>query len=120
MIAAKEAARISKFLSLVLRHQPETLGIQLDESGWTDVRELLSRLNANEFQVSFEILKYVVDTNEKKRFAFSEDLTRIRASQGHSVSVALEYTPQLPPEELFHGTAEAFVPSILATGLRKA
>lgn len=119
MISAKETTRVSKFLSLVLRHQPETLGIHLDENGWTDVPVLLEKLNAGHFAITFEDLKHVVDTNEKKRFAFNDDATRIRASQGHSVSVELDYTPQVPPAELYHGSAEGNVPSILASGLDK-
>lgn len=110
---------ISKFLSLVLRHQPETIGIQLDNNGWTDVNELIEK--ANNYGVKFdrETLSHIVATNSKKRFAFNDTLDKIRASQGHSVEIELGYTNQKPPEILFHGTAEKFVQSILDTGLEK-
>jgi putative RNA 2'-phosphotransferase len=119
MISKEKTTRISKFLSMVLRHKPENVGIVLDENGWTDVRVLLRQLNAHGQDVSLDVLKHVVDTNEKKRFAFNEDFSRIRANQGHSVAVSLDYAPQEPPAALYHGTAEGFVASILATGLNK-
>jgi uncharacterized protein (TIGR02452 family) len=111
--------KTSKFLSLVLRHSPEQIGIQLDASGWVEVEELLSALTRHGAPISRADLEEVVATNEKKRFAFSEDGLRIRASQGHSVEVALGYIPQSPPERLFHGTATRFLPSIRAEGLIK-
>lgn len=119
MITEKENTRISKFLSLVLRHKPETINITLDENGWTDVDILIRQLTLHGLDITQEILHYVVDTNAKKRFAFNGDNTRIRASQGHSVEVSLDYESRQPPEILYHGTAEASVPSILQTGLDK-
>ena len=85
----KEITRISKFLSLVLRHQPETISLKLDKNGWTDVDDLISRMNQNGFSVTKEILQVVVSTNNKSRFAYNEDQTKIRASQGHSIQVDL-------------------------------
>ncbi|MBL0742048.1 RNA 2'-phosphotransferase [Chryseolinea lacunae] len=119
MITEKETVRISKFLSLVLRHQPETIQITLDENGWTDVAVLLDRLKAHGLSVSKEILQHVVDTNSKKRFAFNDNQTKIRASQGHSVSVDLDYAPQTPPDILYHGTSTTALESIFKTGLEK-
>ena len=115
----KETIRISKFLSLVLRHEPEHVGIKLDPAGWVNVSDLLDAMNRHGVSLTLEQLKHVVETNDKKRFAISEDGLRIRASQGHSVDVALDYEPQTPPEFLYHGTPERFVDSIRATGLRK-
>ncbi len=89
MISEKRKVKISKFLSLVLRHKPETIQIQLDENGWVNVSELIEKLNKNGQQVTIEVLKYVVVTNSKKRFAFNEDESKIRASQGHSLKVDL-------------------------------
>ena len=106
-------------LSLLLRHQPEALGISLDENGWTDVPVLIDKMNAAGFLLTTEILTYIVDTNAKKRFAFNETGDKIRASQGHSVEVELGYTPQQPPAILYHGTGEKSVASILQTGLQK-
>lgn len=119
MISEKQLTHISKFLSLVLRHKPETISIQLDQNGWTDVNELIEK--ANNYGVKFdkETLKHIVATNSKKRFAFNNTLDKIRASQGHSVDIELGYSNQKPPTILFHGTADKFVQSILDTGLEK-
>ncbi|HRI19399.1 MAG TPA: RNA 2'-phosphotransferase [Panacibacter sp.] len=84
------------FLSYILRHKPGEYGIVLDENGYTDVDELINKLNAHNENISFEILQHIVNTNNKKRFAFNYDLTKIRASQGHSVDVELGYTEQQP------------------------
>src|ERR1700749_1673934 len=100
MISEKENTNISKFLSLVLRHQPQLIGITLDEQGWVDVDELLKQANSNGHNLTLEILNHVVETNAKKRFAFDEKKQKIRASQGHSVEVELGYQPQTPPEVL--------------------
>jgi putative RNA 2'-phosphotransferase len=119
MIGEKQNTKISKFLSLVLRHKPETIGISLDENGWTDVDTLIKNVNASGTFLTPAILKYVVETNSKKRFAFSDDFKMIRASQGHSINVELGYEPKKPPVILYHGTAEIFINSILKTGLEK-
>lgn len=119
MITEKENTGISKFLSLVLRHQPELIGVKLDEQGWVNVEELLTRARAHGNTISREVLEYVVDTNSKKRFAFSDYKQFIRASQGHSVEVELGYEPKMPPGLLYHGTAKRFVGAILKTGLEK-
>jgi putative RNA 2'-phosphotransferase len=119
MTTEKENIRISKFLSLVLRHQPETINIQLDANGWTDIDFLLEKMNEHGFLINKDILRLVVETNSKKRFAVSEDGRKIRASQGHSVDVELGYQPQKPPAILYHGTAETSIASILKTGLEK-
>lgn len=115
----KELIRLSKFLSLVLRHQPEIIGIQLDEQGWTDVPMLLQKANAAGTPLNMDTLRFVVANNNKKRFLLDETLSRIRASQGHSVEVQLGYSAQEPPEILHHGTAERFLKSILESGLQK-
>lgn len=110
---------ISKFLSLILRHKPETIQLKLDEQGWADVDLLLEKLELKGKGISFEELEWVVENNNKKRFAFSEDKTKIRASQGHSLKLDLGYTAVEPPEYLFHGTATRFLESIQKTGLEK-
>ena len=115
----KEIIRTSKFLSLILRHEPERVGLELDNAGWVGVTELLQAVNRNGVSLTLAQLKHVVATNDKKRFEFSADGQRIRASQGHSVEVDLEYESQVPPELLYHGTPERFVESIRATGLNK-
>jgi putative RNA 2'-phosphotransferase len=116
---ADPRVKTSKFLSLVLRHQPEKIGIQLDESGWVSVDELLRASNRHGVALTREDLDDIVSTNSKQRFAFSDDGQRIRANQGHSVEVDLGYTPLQPPPTLFHGTARRFVSSIRESGLLK-
>lgn len=110
---------ISKFLSLVLRHEPGKIGIALDEQGWTDCRELIEAAGRRGKKFSYETLLEVVRTNDKQRFALSEDGKRIRANQGHSVSVDLALVPGDPPEFLYHGTVAKFLDAIRAEGLRK-
>jgi putative RNA 2'-phosphotransferase len=109
----------SKFLSLILRHQPETIGLTLDENGWVNTDELLLKMNAHGHSLTLERLKTIVDNNDKKRFAFSEDLKRIRANQGHSIEIDLNLQEQTPPEILYHGTAERNIESIKQQGLEK-
>jgi putative RNA 2'-phosphotransferase len=115
----KETVRASKFLSLVLRHQPDAAGITLDSAGWADVDELLAGCERAHRSITRQQLDHIVVTNEKKRFEFSSDGKRIRASQGHSVEVELEYEPLTPPERLYHGTATRFLDAIRTEGLKK-
>lgn len=117
----KEVKHASKFLSLILRHRPEVAGITLDEAGWVDVSELLTafQTTADKPWYTKEVLSEVVDTNDKKRFEYSEDGTRIRASQGHSLKVDLGYEETEPPSILYHGTATRFMDKIQASGLSK-
>ena len=109
----------SKFLSFVLRHGPDTIGITLDDAGWVAVDTLLARCRAHGRAISREALEDIVATSPKRRFALSDDGTRIRASQGHSVPVTLGYAPATPPAVLFHGTIASALPAIRTTGLRK-
>ena len=110
--------KVSKFLSLVLRHKPETIGLPLDEEGWADVDELLQKMAAHGRRVTRAVLDEVVANNNKKRFAFSEDGDRIRASQGHSIMVDLGLKSTEPPGVLFHGTVGRFLGQIMAEGLK--
>lgn len=111
--------KISKFLSLVLRHQPEIIGLNLDENGWAETQTLLEKLAKNNRKIDLQTLEEVVVSNDKKRFAFNADKTKIRASQGHSIHINLGYVPLEPPEILFHGTATRFLDSIKKQGLLK-
>ena len=113
----KRLVQTSKFLSLVLRHKPERIQLELDRNGWADVEELIAKARQAGLQLDKQVLQQVVAQNDKKRFAFNEDLTRIRASQGHSISIDLDLTPVSPPENLYHGTATRFLESIKAEGL---
>lgn len=114
-----EKNKTSKFLSLVLRHKPETIGIELDNGGWVNILELIQKSNQFGVDLDFEILKNIVETNDKKRFSISKDFKRIRANQGHSINVDLGYKNQEPPKFLFHGTGEKSVDSIKQNGLQK-
>ncbi len=110
---------ISKYLSLILRHRPDEIGIQLDQAGWTDVEALLGALARAGRPLSLRRLEEIVEASDKRRFAFNTDHTRIRANQGHSVAVELGLEPEVPPDVLFHGTAQRSLAGILREGLRK-
>lgn len=109
---------ISKFLSFVLRHAPETIGLKLDANGWAEVDELLAK--AKEAGKSFDLdtLRTVVAENDKQRFTLSVDGRRIRAAQGHSITVDLALLPAEPPALLYHGTASRNLDTIFAEGLK--
>lgn len=119
MINEKTIVSTSKFLSLLLRHAPETIGLELDGNGWARIDDIIRLSQSQGHQLSYELIEQVVITNDKKRFAISEDGLNIRASQGHSIgSVDLKMTSVQPPELLFHGTASRFVNSIKESGLK--
>lgn len=109
---------VSKFLSLVLRHQPEVIGITLDHAGWVVVDDLLAAAVKHDNPLTRELLDEIVFSNDKQRFAYSDDGTRIRANQGHSVTVDLELSAKAPPAVLYHGTATRFLEQIVEQGLR--
>jgi putative RNA 2'-phosphotransferase len=113
-----DVVRVSKRLAYVLRHQPGSVGLSMDDAGWVDVDRLLDALADSGPTLTRADLEHVVATNDKQRFAFDATGTRIRASQGHSVEVRLGYAPEKPPDVLFHGTVERSLPSILDEGLR--
>ncbi|NOQ35979.1 MAG: RNA 2'-phosphotransferase [Methylococcaceae bacterium] len=114
----KSLIQISKFLSLILRHQPETIGLKLDDNGWANIEELIAKTNQKGQRLNRKLLDEVVTTNDKQRFAISDDGLSIRANQGHSLQVDLKLVAKQPPEVLYHGTATRFVTSILETGLQ--
>lgn len=109
----------SKFLSLILRHKPETIGLKLDHQGWADTEELLAKINAAGKTIDFELLQKIVSENDKKRFAFNEDYSKLRASQGHSLQVELAYEPAKPPAILYHGTIAKSLALIQNSGIKK-
>ena len=116
---ARQIKKTSKFLSLILRHQPQTVGIKLDDAGWVDVDVLLQAVSEHNGPLSREALEEVVVSNDKQRFAFSDDGQRIRANQGHSVKIDLGYQAVQPPDVLYHGAPDKFVDAILKEGLKK-
>lgn len=109
--------RISKFLCLVLRHRPETIGLALDEEGYSDIAELIRKALDFGVVVDRPALREVVEHTDKKRFSFSEDGNRIKANYGHSIPVVLDRQKAEPPEVLYHGTAQETVTSIMEQGL---
>ena len=110
---------LSRFLSLVLRHKPENANIKLDKNGWVDVRELIKGLATKGYITNLEELKCIVSDNDKQRFSFNGDYTKIKANQGHSLKVDLQLKKQIPPTILYHGTSENNLQSILKHGLSK-
>jgi putative RNA 2'-phosphotransferase len=113
-----DPTRISKSLSYWLRHRPEAGGLTLDEKGWAPVSSVLAALRTAGLPSDAETLHDIVAGSDKNRFELSEDQRRIRARQGHSVKVDLDWPAATPPEHLFHGTVERFLPNIFAEGLR--
>ncbi len=117
MSGSKE--KISKRLSYVLRHRPDSIGLRLDQQGYVEVELLLSALARHGDELTIEQLNELVLTNDKKRFSFDPTGSRIRANQGHSINIDLNYDQKSPPPILYHGTASRFVPSIRQRGLLK-
>ncbi len=111
--------KLGRFLSLVLRHDPSAAGISLDGHGWADVKELLAGVSRTGRKIDMDTLERIVRENNKQRYSFNEDHTRIRANQGHSLSVDVELREETPPQYLYHGTATRFFPAIQREGIRK-
>lgn len=110
--------KVSKFISLILRHKPETINIELDANGWADVGELLAGINKKGHKITINDLKLIVDNDEKGRYAFSDNYSRIRANQGHSINIDAELKEKKPPIYLFHGTGEKSLEAIMREGLK--
>jgi putative RNA 2'-phosphotransferase len=111
--------RISKFLSLLLRHSPETIHLNMDKNGWVNIQEIID--NAKKYKkknLTMDIIKATVETNDKQRFIISSDGKRMRANQGHSIPVDLGLESKTPPDILYHGTASRFIDSIMREGLK--
>ncbi len=115
----KDLKNISKLLSLVLRHKPEEIGVTMDANGWVSVDELIEKCNINKVSLDFDTLEEIVITSDKQRFAFNDEYTKIRANQGHTVNVDLEFTATKPIEFLYHGTVVKYMDGIKLNGLQK-
>lgn len=110
----KKQLNISRKLSYILRHDPSSIGITIEKNGWTPLDILIEKSG-----LSIEEIKTVVENDGKKRYSFNDDLTKIRANQGHSIGVEIEFDKVTPPEFLYHGTSKRNIPSILKNGLDK-
>lgn len=111
--------KTSKFLSLVLRHKPEKIGLTLDNSGWASIDELIAKMDSHGHCINRDLLIEIVRSSDKQRFAFNDGKTHIRANQGHSIQVNLDYESAKPPPVLFHGTVGKFLETIAEQGLCK-
>lgn len=110
--------KLCVFISLILRHKPYVIGITLDEHGWANVEELIAKINESGREIDMEMLEEIVRTDNKGRYSFNDDKTRIRANQGHSIPVDVELKEAVPPDVLYHGTASRFLESIKCQGIK--
>ena len=118
-----ELKHVSKFLSYILRHNPEEINLTVDSQGWADISELIIKAQSKTpltQKLTQELIKQVVATSDKQRFKISDDGLKIRANQGHSIKVDLQLKPQQPPAILYHGTASRFIDAIISEGLKAA
>lgn len=119
MKQSNEDVALGRFLSLILRHNPKAAGIELDEHGWADVKQLLAGMNKAGRRIDSQDLERIVRENNKQRYCFNEDHTKIRANQGHSIKVDVELKECRPPALLYHGTAERFLERIKLEGITR-
>lgn len=117
MEQSKNDVKLGKFISLVLRHQPDAAGVKMDENGWVEVDALIAGMNRAGRHINRETLERIVRENQKQRYCFDESHARIRANQGHSLAVDVELRAQTPPDILYHGTADRFLQGIQCSGL---
>lgn len=111
--------KVSKFISYILRHKPEDIGLEMDDSGWVDVSEMIEKSKTTGYHYSLEDLQRIVSEDSKGRYSFDDSGERIRANQGHSKEVNPDLQEKPPPYPLYHGTPEQFQASIIANGLNK-
>ena len=111
--------KLSKFLSMLLRHKPETLNLKIDDNGWTDVNILITKINAQGHNINQSDIDQVVINSDKKRFSFNSDKTKIKANQGHSIKVKLYFKTKIPPTILYHGTQASNKIIIRKKGINK-
>lgn len=115
----KNCTKISKYISLILRHKPEVIGIELDRNGWCDIDALIEGINKSGELITRDILESIVINDDKQRYSIDNEKNRIRANQGYSISVDIELELRVPPTVLYHGTVGKFISSIKEQGLVK-
>lgn len=109
---------LSKFLSLILRHDPSSANVTMDKNGWVVVSDLLIGMSAKGKTVTMQNIEDIVSEDSKGRYSFNDDKTKIRANQGHSIHVDLGLKSEIPPKILYHGTNSRFLEAILKEGLK--
>ena len=114
-----DLVKLGKYLSLILRHKPDVIGIELDKYGWAVIDELIEGINKTGRFINEEILDEIVETNNKKRYQYNDDHTKIRANQGHSINVNVDLQERIPPKPLYHGTALNYLDKIKQLGIKK-
>lgn len=115
----KEINNLSKFISLILRHKPETINLKLDKNGYANVDELIEGINDSGKFINLDMLECIVKSDEKCRYSFNQDKSKIRANQGHSINVDLKLKTFTPPKYLYHGTSNKNLDNILKSGIKK-
>lgn len=116
---SKEDMRISKFMSLILRHKPEEIGLRLDKYGYINTLDLIKGLNKRGYKITISDIERIVAEDDKQRYSFNDDESKIKANQGHSIEVNLDLQAIEPPKVLYHGTATRFSGSICEEGIKK-
>ena len=101
----------SKFLSFILRHKPEEIGVSLEDNGWINIDKLIKAINnheASKWVIDLDILEQIVANDNKQRYSFNDNKTKIRANQGHSIKELVMNFKEVetPPEYLYHGTSK--------------
>ena len=119
MIISKQDQKASKFISLILRHKPQEIGLQLDEYGYINTNDLIDGMNVKGYNVTILDIERIVAEDDKQRYSFNSDKSKIKANQGHSIEVNLELQPVKPPDILYHGTAKRVLDNILSQGITK-
>lgn len=114
-----DLVKLGKYLSLILRHKPDVIDIELDKYGWAVIDELIEGINKTGRFINEEILDEIVETNNKKRYQYNDDHTKIRANQGHSINVNVDLQERIPPNPLYHGTALNYLDKIKQLGIKK-
>lgn len=109
--------RFGRLLCYILRHNPAYVGTEIDKNGWIDVKELIRGLSERGINIDFEYLENIVKNDKKSRYSFDSERRRIRANQGHSIDVNIEFEERMPPDKLYHGTATRFLPQIKEQGI---
>lgn len=115
-----QEVKLSRFISFVLRHNPDSIKIKIEEDGWTNTKEFIENINKlTKYRIDMELLEKIVKEDNKQRYSFNENKSKIRANQGHSINAKIRFKEVIPPDNLYHGTGDKYVFSILKEGIKK-